>query len=267
MNLSFMTFSTPELSLEENFAAAKKFGYVGIEPRLDSKHAHGVEVSATPAQREDIRAAFVEADIACCCLATSSRFADPSTAEQMIAETHERIDLAGDVGCDRLRVFGGLLPEGMSRADAIEQVTESLKQLADHAGQRGVIVCFETHDDWCDPDHVAAVLEKVNHPAVGANWDIMHPIRKGGATMDSAFEALKKYIRHLHIHDGCMEDPLEMLPIGTGVIDHRRALELLKTIDYEGFISGEWIKWTPWEQHLPAGIETMKGYMKELHID
>ena len=35
-------------------------------------------------------------------------------------------------------------------------------------------------------------------------------------------------------------------------------------IDYPGFISGEWINWEPYEQHLPRELATLKGYEKEL---
>ena len=264
MQFAFMTFSTPKLSLKENLEVAKRFGYAGIEPRLDSSHAHGVEVSATPAQRDAIRKTFEDSGIACCCLATSCRFADPATAGDMLAQCAERIDLAGDVGSPRLRVFGGPIPEGVSRADAIRQVAESLKQLADQAGQRNVTLCLETHDDWCDPRHLAEVLEQVNHPRVGANWDIMHPIRKGGADMDSASQALKPWIRHCHIHDGTKADPLKMKPIGQGDIDHKRALELLTDMGYDGFLSGEWINWSPWQEHLPRELATLKDYQQQL---
>lgn len=264
MKYAFMTFSTPKLTLQENLEVAKRFGYSGIEPRLDSSHAHGVEVAATPEQREAIRNAFADTDIACCCLATSCRFADPQTAPEMIDQARQRIELAGDVGAPCLRVFGGPIPEGMDRPAAIDQVAAALQQLAEPAEQHGVSVCFETHDDWCNPEHVAAVLQNVNHPHIAANWDIMHPIRKGGATMDSAFQALKPWIRHLHIHDGTKPDPLEMKPIGQGEIDHKRALELLKTLPYDGFISGEWINWSPWQEHLPRELAMLKDYESQI---
>ena len=82
--------------------------------------------------------------------------------------------------------------------------------------------------------------------------------------MDAAFEALKPWIRHLHIHDGPVSEPFQLLPIGEGAIDHRRALELLYTLPYDGYISGEWINWEPYETHLPRELATMKRYEREL---
>ncbi len=252
-----MSFSTPSLSLAEMLDTALRYGYDGIEPRLDAKHAHGVEAGATAGERESIRKLAADRGVAIACLATSVKYADPAETDEMIRQTHERIDLAGDVGAPAIRVFGGRLPDGLTREQAADQLVRSLRDVADHARERSVTICLETHDDWCDPAHVAAVLSRVNHPAVAANWDIMHPIKRGGATMDSAFEALKPWIRHLHVHDGT---DAGLVPIGTGDIDHRRAVELLRTIDYQGFISGEWINWEPYDIHLPRELAAVKVY-------
>lgn len=261
MKYAFMSFSTPEMSLAEMLQTARRYGYEGIEPRLDSSHAHGIEVDATAQQRAKFRQQAEESGIKLACLATSLKYANPAAAADMVAQTHERIDLAGDLGVPAMRVFGGGIPEGLSREHAIEHVSRSLKSVADHAAERGVTICFETHDHWCDPANVAAVLQRVNHPAIACNWDIMHPVRVAKVTMDDAFEALKPWIRHLHIHDG---DADSLLPIGEGIVDHRRALELLKTIDYDGFLSGEWIKWEPYDVHLPRELAEMKRYEQEL---
>ncbi|MDH7602147.1 MAG: sugar phosphate isomerase/epimerase family protein [Armatimonadota bacterium] len=252
-----MSFSTPNLTFEEILDTAVAYGYDGVEPRLDSNHAHGVEVSATQEQRRRIRELAQRKRIAIACLATSVRYADPEKTQEMITQTHERIDLAGDVGAPVIRVFGGRIPEGVTRDQAIEVVSDSLQKVADHAAERGVVICLETHDDWCDPAHVAAVLSRVNHPAVAANWDVMHPVKRAGVSIDSAFHTLKPWIKHLHIHDG---NDSGLVPIGQGDIDHRRVVELLKSIDYSGFLSGEWINWEPAEVHLPRELATMKSY-------
>ncbi|OPZ26816.1 MAG: 3-dehydroshikimate dehydratase [Lentisphaerae bacterium ADurb.BinA184] len=259
MNYAFMTFSTPELTLREVLAAAKTYGYDGIEPRLDVGHRHGIEVAASPRERADIRRQVADSGIALACLATSLTFADPAKTETMLRDARDRIGLAGDLGVPVIRVFGGGIPAGLGREAAIGLVTDSLRRLADHAAERGVAIAMETHDDWCDPRHVAAVMRGVAHPAVAVNWDIMHPVRTGRATIDESFAALRPWIRHLHIHDGRGEGG-ELTPIGTGIINHRRAIELLRGIAYAGFISGEWINWEDYRVHLPRELATLKEY-------
>ncbi|NQU43847.1 sugar phosphate isomerase/epimerase [bacterium] len=263
MKYAFMTFSTPDLTLEETLKTARRYGYSGIEPRLVSKHRHGIETTTSPAERKAIRDKVCKSGIELACLATSIKYADPAQADEMIETTHDSIDLAGDIGAPALRIFGGPIPEGVTREQAADSVTRSLRRVADHAAERNVIVCFETHDHWCDPADVAGVLKRVNHPAIAVNWDVMHPVRQAGKTMDEAFETLRPWIRHLHVHDGTKGE-LKMLPIGTGDFDHRRVIELMNSINYTGFISGEWINWEPWETHLPREIATLKRYEEEI---
>ncbi len=259
MKLAFMSFSCPQLTLDEMLELAVELGYDGIEPRLDAGHAHGVETDAGADERREIRRKAESAGISLCCLATSLRYANPETAPAAIEESFSRIDLAADVGTPRLRIFGGSIPKHISRKQAIGNVAAAMAESASYAEEKGVTLCFETHDDWCEPEHVVAVLERVNSPALMANWDIMHPVRKAGRTIDESFDILRPWIRHLHVHDGIdSEGELMLLPIGEGMIDHATALARLSEDGYEGFISGEWINWEPYEEHLPRELATLK---------
>lgn len=264
MKYAFMTFSTPTLNLAEVLALARQYGYDGIEPRLDAGHQHGIEVSRTLAERAAIRKQAAESGVTLACLATSLNYADSTKTDAMLAGTIERIDLAGDLGVAVLRVFGGGIPSGTSREAAIELVASSLRRVAGHAASRGVTLAMETHDDWCDPRHVAAVMRGVNHPAVAVNWDIMHPVRMGFATVEESFSTLRPWIRHLHVHDGTGKGS-ELTPIGSGTIDHRMAVRLLVGAGYTGFLSGEWIKWEDHRIHLPRELATLKGYEADAH--
>ena len=107
------------------------------------------------------------------------------------------------------------------------------------------------------------VLEAADHPSIRANWDLMHPVFTAGRTMDEAFRTLRPWIAHAHVHD-CRRENGErrMVPIGEGIIDHRRALELLVDHDYDGYLSGEWIRWLPPEQHLASELRTLKSYLR-----
>ncbi len=82
--------------------------------------------------------------------------------------------------------------------------------------------------------------------------------------MRDAFSTLKPWVQHVHFHDGTSEG---LVPIGTGTIDHKLALELLSGVGYSGYLSGEWIKWEPYQVHLPREIATMKAYEKQLGLD
>ena len=263
MKYSFMSFSCPELSLDKMIGVAKKYGYDGIEPRISANHKHGVELDSSESFRRECKQKSQESGIPICCIATSCRYADPEINKEQINDTHKAINLAGDIGAIRIRVFGGAIPKGITQETAIELVAESMQTIADHAAERGVIVCMETHDSWCNPRHLAEAIKRVNHPAIAVNWDIMHPVRVGKVTMEEAFQVLKPWIKHVHFHDGAPDNKLVHVPIGGGYVDHRRAVKLLKTSEYDGFLSGEWINWESYEAHLPRELSTMKKYEQE----
>lgn len=256
-----MSFSCPDLGLDGLLDLAKRLGYEGVEPRVECKHGHGIELGLDAAGRAAAKAKAAERGIAYACVATSCSYADPQKRAQMIDDTRRYIDLAADIGCARLRVFGGVIPQGLSREQAIDGVTSALAAVASQAQSRGVTVCMETHDHWCNPADVAAVMHRVGQPSVQVNWDIMHPVRVAKVTMQQAFDALRPWIRHVHFHDGITkEGKLRMVPIGQGEIDHAAAVRLLKGMHWDGFMSGEWIGWEPYEQHLPRELAAMRGY-------
>ena len=259
MKYAFMSFSAPKLNLDELLALAARLGYDGVEPRIGSGHGHGIELERSTAERREIRAAAEASGVALCCLAVSCKYADPETAPQWIEETRRAIDLAASIGAPQLRVFGGAIPKDLPRPAAIEQVAEALRSVADEAGAHGVQLCLETHDDWTDPAHVAAVMRQVDHPAVSVNWDYMHTIRVARTTVDRAFAVLRPWITHVHFHDGAdRADKLVFLPIGAGEYDNRRVVELLLGAGYAGYLSGEWINWEPGEVHLPRELAAIK---------
>jgi sugar phosphate isomerase/epimerase len=108
-------------------------------------------------------------------------------------------------------------------------------------------------------------MAAVDHPYIAVNWDIMHPVRTGLATIDEAYKMLAPWIQYVHIHDGTADlSQLTFKAIGEGDIDHKRALQLLLENGYAGCLSGEWINWEAYEIHLPRELATMKRFEVEL---
>lgn len=263
MNYSFMSFSCPELDLKQLLQTARRYGYAGIEPRLGSEHRHGIEIDAPDAVLQEARQMARDSNVSICCLATSCAFADPGQVQRNVDLARRTIEVAAKVQAPVIRVFGGRIPEGVSRETSLACVADALGQLADDAARYQVTICLETHDSWCDPAHVAAILRQVNHPCVAVNWDIMHPVLTAGTTVEAAYTLLQPWIRHVHVHDGQKTDhKLVFKPIGEGLVDHKTAIRLLQEAGYAGFISGEWINWESYKSHLPREIKTLQGYEK-----
>ncbi len=260
MRLSFMSFSCPDLDLDAFLQTAKRYGYDAVEPRIDAGHAHGIEPGASPAFLREAMQKAQALDLRYACVASSCRFSDPATAAEHVAHAKRVVELAAAVGAPAIRVFGGPIPQGVSREQSADSIAESLSALADLTALHQVYVCIETHDDWCDPNLVADILSRVDKPYIAANWDIMHPVTRGNATMAGAFEVLRPWIRHVHVHDCVIAENRRLAPIGEGDIDHKTAGALLKAAGYTGAVSGEWINWEPYDVHLPRELAALRRY-------
>ncbi len=267
MQYAFMSFSCPRLSLAEMLAVAAELGYAGLEPRLDAHHAHGIETSLSGSQRQQVKAQVADSPVGLGCLAVSSRFADPATAPRHLDNLKKELALAADLGVPAVRVFGGQFPADMARAEAIDHVAEALAAVAPLAAASGVIICLETHDAWCHPAHVVQVMEAVNQESVRVNWDVLHPVRAAGMDLETAFAMLKPWIAHVHMHDAVIAPGrIVYAPMGAGALDHRVVLKALHGIGYAGYLSGEWIDFSPWQEHLPFEISRLRTYEAELGI-
>src|SRR3990172_7845982 len=71
MRYAFMTFSCPDLTLTEALEVGRRYGYDGIEPRIEEGHHHGIEVDTPADRRTEARRMAGDAGIALCCIATS----------------------------------------------------------------------------------------------------------------------------------------------------------------------------------------------------
>ncbi len=267
MKTSFMTFVAPEWTLEEHLAAAIRYGYDAIEPRCEADHAHGIELDTTKKQRAAIRQQFADCGVLLTTIATSRRYALDSDHElrESIDLTKRYCDLAADLGAQNIRVFGGPTPGGMDFADAKKLVAESLRECAEHAAGCGVYLCLETHDAYCNSADAVEVVRTADHPNVAINWDIMHPYRFG-ESMETAFNNVKDYVRHCHIHDGTRPDDggpngWTLALMGEGDIPHDEAIKLLATINYDGSLSGEWIQALEAEVVLPHDAQVLREYI------
>lgn len=265
MKYSFMSFSCKDLTLREALKLAEENGYGGFEPRINSGHMHGVETSLSAKGRQEVKAVLDESQIKVCCLGTDIKLAGAEKLPQNMDEARRVIELCAELGIPKIRVFGGPIDEGCTRKAAIELVAHALDTLSDEIKDANVDLCLETHDFWCEPAHVSAVMQLCRGKHVGVNWDIMHPVLAAHADIGETFGMLRPYIRHVHMHGGSYAGGLTFFPIGEGVIDHKKAVQELMAIDYQDYISGEWIDWE-YPDYLRKELKTMQKYEEEINV-
>jgi|LSQX01.2.fsa_nt_gb sugar phosphate isomerase/epimerase len=264
MKFSFMSFTCPEATLNEMIDMAKKYGYEGIEPRAQGQHKHGVELNATPEKRKEIKTIFQNSGIECACIATSLKycFTDKVKRDENIDTTKKFIELAKDIGCKRLRVFGGNPDKEIGVEEAIKIVGEALTELKKDAEAAKVYICLETHDFFSRADVAALAVRMAKNPYIRVNWDIMHPYTRK-MTIEEAFLEVKDIVAHCHIHDGNYgkDQRPKLALMGQGEIPYHTAVRLLQGMNYDGYMSGEYIGAWPPDVVLPNDIQVLRSYM------
>ncbi|HXM54718.1 MAG TPA: sugar phosphate isomerase/epimerase family protein [Candidatus Dormibacteraeota bacterium] len=235
--LAFTTLACPAWSLERVTEAALAYGYQGVELRL--LDGETIEPGIDAAARRRVRSSLDAAGLPVVALDTSVRLAaaDPQAAA---AELKAMLELAAEWDAPLVRVFGGGPPDdGMARL---------LASTAADAERLGVGIAVETHDHFSSAATVADLLARVDSPAVGALWDVLHTYRVGEAP-DVAMALLGDRLIHVHVKDGRRRPDAEawdLVLLGEGDVPIAPTLRALAGHGYRGWLSVEWEKkWHP----------------------
>lgn len=252
--LAFSTLGCPAWDLDRILSAATEYGYDAVELRgylnqMDLPLADPF----TPANRAETRQRFADAGIAICCVSSSG-----VVEKANLDHVKSHAELAGDLGCPNVRVFGGKLPADQSHADGIARFAETLRSFGDAAQAAGVAIVLETHDSFSKGSEVAELLAATAHPLVFSLWDLHHPYRQG-ETPEETHNYLAPTMHHLHVKDG--RDGAYTL-LGEGDVPIFRMLDLALSGGYTGPISLEWEK--RWHPEIPDPEVAFPQYAKGL---
>lgn len=170
MRLAFSTLGLPGRPLAEVLRLAASHGWAGLELRCAP--GEPVHPEMTAAERSAAARALWRAGVTPLALAGYAAVAAPGEDARPVAELRGQLRLAADLGARHLRVFprGGDAPA----VGADRRAARRLAAVADEAESLGVRILLETHDSHRAGRDVARVLELVDHPAVGALWDVLH---------------------------------------------------------------------------------------------
>ncbi len=242
IKLATMSSVCPDWTLDEVVEGMQRHGYQGFEPRVEWGHASGIEATLTARERERIRARMEGEGLEICCIASGARMAaaDPVERAGHVEEAKKYIDLAADLGCSRVRVFGGERDRRRELMAVVDYVVEGFAQVLPAAESRGVTLLLETHDEWCASAPVRAVVEQTGSPHLRVLWDFMHPQREL-EKVEESFQVLSEYTNHTHVHDGRIVDgQVEVsVALGSGIFDYRTPLRLLAAAGFSGSCSVE----------------------------
>jgi len=272
MKLAFSTLGCPQWELERIADAARAYGYAAVELRaiagdLDLLKRPEFQPSAIDATRRWLD----DQTLAVCCVDTSctfdSREADERRKQVEVALRHA--ELAANLGAPLIRIFPDRIQTGATRTETRDNIAACLVEVARRAPE-GVRVCLETHGDFAPGQAAAEIMRLADHPNVALVWDVANSLAAGDSIEESA-RAVGPYLAHVHLRDArAVKGEEHWLPVlaGQGTVSFDGAVNALRGLQYDGYVSFEWEKyWHPEieepEVALPDFVKAMTAILHE----
>jgi sugar phosphate isomerase/epimerase len=175
--------------------------FEGVE--LRTTHAHGVEVSLTKTQREEVKRRFQNSKVALMGLGSAFDYhtPDPAKLRKDIEATKEYILLAHDVGASGVKVRPNGLPREVPAEKTLEQIGKSLRELGAFAEGHGQQIRLEVHGSATSLlPNIRKILDAADHKNVGACWNSNQSDLEGEG-FDHNFDLVKNRIFSVHMRD------------------------------------------------------------------
>ncbi len=265
MKVSFSTLGCPNYSWSDICSMAKDLGFDGIEVRqIESENARS-PFSPEKCVVTAKKLADLKIEVPClstgCCL----KFADKK--EENFNELKKYIQVAKTLNTPYIRILGDLDPEPAGEVDD-DFIVEEIKAIVPYAEENGVTLLVETNGVYCDTKRLFNLLNEVGSDNVAALWDIHHTVRYGKETPEITLQNLGAYIKHVHVKDSVVENGVTVYKMmGEGDLPISETIDALNSINYEGYISLEWVKrWAPDLSDagivFPQFISFVEGFVK-----
>ena len=263
MRLAFSTLTCPQWTFDEIAVRAREFGYDGVELWGFFTGKPVVAADALAAEPRAILDSLGDLKIAA--LVTAASMSGRESAPQATRELRRFVDRAVALRCGCVRLPAVSIPPRCNRAAVIDEFARWLAEVGDYAGDHGVQLAVENTGALRRAADLWRLLELVNHPAVGACWDVLDAAM-AGETPAVSVPTLNLRIAHVVVRDAaCGPRGAEYRPLGEGQVQVRDLLRRLMGIGYDGWVSFEWEvalgqKIGPCEQVLPQALAAMRQW-------
>lgn len=270
MKLSICTIGLRDRKADEAFRIMAECGYF----HADCSSTYHVSRSMSVEQRKAVVSLAAKHGVKICSLAgmAGDRIASENLTDrqQAVKEIEAEVDLASDLGARVARVSAG----GEILSPILERAIPHFKEAAGYAQSKGVCLAVENHSGSISgfPTQMTELCRAVGSSAFGIIYD---PGNLMGMDIDykAGFELMRKYIRHVHLKDGCARyfgndgfapQRLSCTLFGEGKLDIPWIMERLKSAGYKEYVSVEYEGcWHP-EYKLPAAEEGLRQVRKFL---
>jgi sugar phosphate isomerase/epimerase len=255
MRLAFSTNAYMRFSFDEAAERIAAIGYEGLELMADVPHAWpaGLLPSTKIALLDSMERhglAFSNVNAFMMNAIADSRQPywypsfiedDPGYRSVRVDHTKRALSLCAELGAPHITTEpGGPIAEGVSRQQAIDRFVEVLKPLADHAFALKVGLLIEPEPGLLleTTDQYLEVMERVDNPAIGLNFDVGHAYCMS-EDLPKQIAKMARYTRHYHVEDIAASRVHHHMIPGTGAIDFDEVFKAIGKTGYDGWITVE----------------------------
>ena len=165
--------------------------------------------------------------------------------DDMLDWVGRQITYCRALGAPALRIFASHLRREYVDGSMFDRTIRNLRRIMPVAEENRVQLALENHFGiTASGQDVVRIIEGVASPWLGANYDPANFVPAGVDPIEAGRQ-LAPYIRHCHLKDAVYVGSTHYsgyayLEVGAGIVDYPRVIELLRDIDYQGFLSLEY---------------------------
>jgi sugar phosphate isomerase/epimerase len=255
MRLSFSTNAFVKYSVFQAVERIAAVGYDGVELLADIPHLYADSITEADLERlkalldrTRLQVANINANTAVGYYGRSfwEPLFEPSLAhpdaglrQWRIDYSKKCVDIAASLGAPTVSVTSGRPVPGILPSQSMTLLHDSLKELLEYAAQRSIRIGIEYEPGLLVEryEELAALIETIGSPNLGANLDLGHS-HVLGEDPGTVISGLGSRIFHAHIEDIKGRKHYHLIP-GTGDIDFPKLLATLTRHGYEGFVTVE----------------------------
>jgi len=229
MKLGTVTYNlAQDWDIETIIKNCEAAAFEGVE--LRTGHAHKVEVSLSPVERERVKKRFADSRVQLMGLGSAFDFHTPDQdkLKKDIAATKEYIVLAHDVGATGVKVRPNGLPKEVPKEKTLEQIGHSLRELGGFGENYGIVIRLEVHGkDTSQMPNIKTIMDTAAHKNVGVCWNSNQSDLEGDG-FDANFDLVKDRIFSVHMRDLYLEE-----------YPFRKLLNRLNEVGFTGYCLAE----------------------------
>ncbi len=263
LKFAYSTLACPSWTFDEILAAAKDFGYDGIEIRGIENEVYVPKTKAFSRDLQDSMKRLKALGLTVPMLSSASVIGDQANQTTEMANAKEYIELAEEAEIDFVRVLVEPSANPSQEPD-LALAAKNLLALSEYARTHKTKVLIETNGYLANSKRMAEFMKPIANDSLGIIWDVHHPFRFFNENVEETYQNLRPYISYLHMKDSKMVDgKLRYQMMGYGDVPNQRSLELLSKDGFDGFVSLEWVKrWNVELEEPSLVIPNFIGYVR-----